>query len=136
MAGQIIKRGDKNWIVRIFMGRDGNGKRRYLNKTVRGTKKDANTYLSKTLTEISAGTFVESLPDTVEDYLKKWLETAAKPRLRENTYKEYEGLIQRYIKPKLGAMRLSDLRPLDVQKFYASLTEKKVCEQFGLPIRF
>jgi integrase len=126
MAGQIIKRGDKNWIVRIFMGRDGNGKRRYLNKTVRGTKKDANTYLSKTLTEISAGTFVESLPDTVEDYLKKWLETAAKPRLRENTYKEYEGLIQRYIKPKLGAMRLSDLRPLDVQKFYASLTEKKL----------
>jgi integrase len=66
------------------------------------------------------------LPDTVEDYLKKWLETAAKPRLRENTYKEYEGLIQRYIKPKLGAMRLSDLRPLDVQKFYASLTEKKL----------
>ena len=126
MAGQIIKRGDKNWIVRIFMGRDGNGKRRYLNKTVRGTKKDANTYLSKTLTEISAGTFVESLPDTVEDYLKKWLETAAKPRLRENTYKEYEGLIQRYIRPKLGAMRLSDLRPLDVQKFYASLTEKKL----------
>jgi integrase len=90
MAGQIIKRGDKNWIVRIFMGRDGNGKRRYLNKTVRGTKKDANTYLSKALTEISAGTFVESSPDTVEDYLKKWLETAAKPRLRENTYKEYE----------------------------------------------
>jgi integrase len=126
MAGQIIKRGDKNWIVRIFMGRDGNGKRRYLNKTVRGTKKDANTYLSKTLTEISAGTFVESSPDTVQEYLNKWLETAAKPRLRENTYKEYEGLIERYVKPTLGAMRLSDLRPLDVQKFYASLTEKQL----------
>ena len=57
MAGQIIKRGEKNWVVRIFMGRDGNGKRRYMNKTIRGTKKAADTYLNKTLTEISAGTF-------------------------------------------------------------------------------
>src|SRR5689334_21123543 len=126
MAGQIIKRGDKTWLVRIFMGSDGNGKRRYLNKTIRGTKKDANTYLSKTLTEISAGTFVESSPDTVEDYLKKWLETAAKPRLRENTYREYEGLIERYVKPKLGPMRLCDLHPLNVQKFYAGLTAQNL----------
>ena len=56
-------------------------------------------------------------PDTVDDYLQKWLETADKPRLRENTYKEYEGLIERYVKPKLGVMRLSDMRPLKIQKF-------------------
>jgi integrase len=113
-------------MVRIFMGRDGNGKRRYLNQTIRGTKKDAIAYLSKTLTEISAGTFVEASPDTVEDYLKKWLETAAKPRLRENTYREYEGLIERYVKPKLGPMRLCDLHPLNIQKFYAGLTAQNL----------
>jgi hypothetical protein len=50
MAGQIIKRGDNTWLVRIFTGRDAQGKRRYLNKTVRGNKKDANTYLNSTLT--------------------------------------------------------------------------------------
>ena len=87
MAGHIVKRGEKTWMVRIFLGRDGKGKRRYLNKTICGTKKKANEYLSKTLTEISAGTFVESA-DSVEDYLEKWLETAARPRLRENTYRE------------------------------------------------
>jgi hypothetical protein len=126
MAGQIVKRGAKTWVVRIFMGRDGNGKRKYLNKTVRGTKKAADTYLSKTLTEISAGTFVESLPTTVKEYLEKWLETAARPRLRENTYREYAGLIERYVKPALGAMRLSDIRPLDIQKFYTGLTDKEL----------
>jgi len=126
MAGQIIKRGDKTWIVRIFMGRDGNGKRKYLNKTVRGTKKAADTYLSKTLTEISAGTFVASAPTTVEEYLEKWLETAARPRLRDNTYREYAGLIERYVKPILGAMRLSDIRPLDIQKFYTGLSDKEL----------
>ena len=126
MAGQIIKRGDKTWMVRIFMGRDGKGKRRYLNKTLRGTKKKAETYLSKTLTEISAGTFVEASPLTVEEYLKKWLEAAARPRLRENTYREYEGLIERYVKPALGDRFLADLRPLDVQAFYAGLSDRKL----------
>ncbi len=111
MAGQVIKRGDKTWIVRIFTGRDGDGKRRYLNKTIKGNKKDAETYLNKTLTEISAGTFVEASPITIDSYLKKWLSTAARPRLRENTYREYEGLIDRYIKPALGEKRLSDVRP-------------------------
>jgi integrase len=124
MAGQIIKRGDDIWVVRIFMGRDGKGKRRYLNKTIRGKKKDAETYLSKTMTEISSGTFVEASPITVETYLEKWLTTAARPRLRDNTYREYGGLIDRYIKPVLGEKRLSDVRPLDVQAFYTSLTQK------------
>jgi integrase len=124
MAGQIIKRGDKTWLVRIFMGRDGKGKRQYLNKTLRGSKKDAETYLSKTITEISSGTFVEASPLTIESYLEKWLTTAARPRLRDNTYREYGGLIDRYIKPALGDKRLSDVRPLDVQAFYSSLSEK------------
>jgi hypothetical protein len=79
-------------MVRIFLGRDGQGKRRYLNKTIRGTKKKANDYLSKTLSDISAGTFVQSFAESVEAYLEKWLETAARPRLRENTYREYKGL--------------------------------------------
>ena len=126
MAGHIVNRGEKTWMVRIFLGRDGKGKRRYLNKTIRGTKKKANEYLSKTLTDISAGTFVQSSADSVEDYLDKWLETAARPRLRENTYREYKGLIKRYIKPAIGRLRLSDLRPLDVQKFYTALTDQEL----------
>ena len=40
-AGQIIARGERTWLVRIFMGRDpGSGKRRYHNKTIRGTLRD------------------------------------------------------------------------------------------------
>lgn len=126
MAGQIIKRGDDTWLVRIFTGRDAQGNRRYLNKTIKGKKKDAENYLSKTLTEISSGTFVEASPITVESYLQKWLTTAARPRLRDNTYREYSGLIDRYIKPVLGEKRLSDVRPLDVQAFYSSLSERRL----------
>ena len=39
MAGQIIKRSEKIYLVRIFMGKDQRtGKRRYINKTIHGTK--------------------------------------------------------------------------------------------------
>src|ERR1051325_3970021 len=96
MAGQIIKRGDNTWLVRIFTGRDANGKRRYLNKTIRGNKKDANTYLSNTLTAMSTGTFVEPVKLSVSEYLNKWLEMAAKPRLRERTFDDYSEKLDRY----------------------------------------
>jgi hypothetical protein len=39
MAGQLIKRKDRTWLVRIFLGRDANGKRIYINRTVCGGKK-------------------------------------------------------------------------------------------------
>ncbi len=45
MAGQITKRGENTWLVRIFLGRESGGKRKYFNKTIHGTKKDAQKYL-------------------------------------------------------------------------------------------
>jgi integrase len=126
MAGQIIKRGDKTWVVRIFMGRDANGKRRYLNKTIKGSKKDADTYLSTTVTAISTGTFVEPSPITVKDYLNKWLDTAARPRVTERTFDSYSDLISRYVNEELGNRKLSDLRPLHIQKLYAEMQEREL----------
>ena len=41
MAGQIIKRGERTWLVRIFMGRDDKGKQKFHHKTIHGTKRDA-----------------------------------------------------------------------------------------------
>src|SRR5881227_1374383 len=82
MAGQIIKRGDKRWLVRIFQGRDENGKRRYVNKTIRGTKKNAETYLTAKLRDKDLGINIEPAGESLNKYLDKWLDTAAKPRLR------------------------------------------------------
>jgi integrase len=79
MAGQIIKRGDKRWLVRIFQGRDENGKRRYVNKTIRGTKKNAETYLTAKLRDKDLGINIEPAAESLNTYLDKWLDTAAKP---------------------------------------------------------
>jgi integrase len=124
MAGQIIKRGDDTWLVRIFRGREANGKRQYLNTTIKGKKKDAETYLSKTLAAISTGTFVEPSSLTVNSYLEKWLERIAKTRVSERTYRGYEWLLKNRVSTTLGNKKLSDVRPLDIQTLYGEMQER------------
>jgi integrase len=124
MAGQIIKRGERTWLVRIFQGRDQNGKRGYVNKTVHGTKKDAEKYLSATLTAISTGTFVEPSALTLDGFLDNWLESAARPRVSERTFAEYTALLKRYVREPLGSKKLAGLRPLDIQALYSAMQER------------
>ncbi|HEV7744810.1 MAG TPA: tyrosine-type recombinase/integrase [Pyrinomonadaceae bacterium] len=126
MAGQIIKRGDKTWLLRIFMGRDGSGKRRYKNKTLRGNKKDAEAFLRKTQTQISCGTFVEPSLLTIDEYLDKWLEAAARPRLSERTFADYSEVLTRYVRPKLGSITLSQLQPLEIQGLYSEMQGREL----------
>ena len=125
MAGQIIGRGDKTWLIRVFLDRDPEtGKRRYFNKTVHGTKKDAQQVLTGILRKRDKGTFTEPRRISLNDYLDRWLETAAKPRLRPRTYAEYADLLNWYLRPALGRRQLEQIAPLDIQAVYTEMQER------------
>lgn len=124
MAGQIIKRGERNWIVRIFVGRDTAGKRKYVNKTIHGTQKDAQKYLNAALRDKDLGVFVEPAAMSLNEYLDKWLESVARPRVSERTGNDYALLLARNVRPYIGTRRLCDVRPLDVQKLYQELQKR------------
>ncbi len=117
MAGQITKRGD-SWLVRIFLGRDTNGKRKYFNKTIHGTKKDAQKYLTAKTREKDLGVFVEPASMPLNEFLDKWIEEIAVLKLREQTLKGYKWLLKSYIREKIGAKRLSDIQAYEIQKIY------------------
>lgn len=121
MAGQVIRRGESTWLVRIALGRAASGKRMHHNKTVKGTKKDAQRYLTKTLREMDTDTFVDASPLTLGAFLHQWLETAAKPRVREKTLLDYTRLADSYLIPALGHRKLSQLTPGEVQAVYAAM---------------
>ena len=54
-AGQLISRGPHTWLVRVSLGRDPEmGIRKYHNKTIRGSFREAQTYLSGKLQPVSA----------------------------------------------------------------------------------
>jgi len=90
MAGQIIRRGDNVWLVRVFVGRRADGKRQYQNHTVRGLKKDAQAWLTDALKKKDLGIPTFQSKISVGDYIDEWLKTIAKPRVSENTYNSYE----------------------------------------------
>lgn len=124
-AGQIIQRGARLWLVRIFLGRDpATGRRKYHNKNVRGSKKDAQQYLTAALRDRDLGSFARPSSEPLGAYLDRWLETAAKPKLKARTYRDYETLLKRYVRPFLEGRPLAKVTPLDVQGVYGKILEK------------
>ncbi len=123
----LIPRRENLWLIRVPLGRDPvTGTRKYINRTVRGNKKQVEKALNALLHSRDTGLVVEPTRDTVAQFLDTWIETAAKPRVRPNTLKEYKALIERYIKPALGMKRLDGLRPLDIQQLYTRMQEKRL----------
>ncbi len=124
MAGQLIERGKNKWLVRVYLGEDDGGKRRYHNKTIHGNKKEAQAYLNKCLREKDTGTFIEPSKELFSKYLEYWLQNVAKTRVREKTFHSYEKTANNYIKPGLGDIKLSHVTPALIQELYNKLLDK------------
>ncbi len=125
MTGQIIKRGENTWYIRIFLGRDANGKRKYFNKTIHGTKKEAQKYLTAKTREKDLGVFVEPALMPLNEFLNRWLEEIAVNKLRARTFENYESLLNCHVRKILGAKRLSDIQAYEVQKLYNDMKKAK-----------
>jgi len=56
--------------------------------------------------------------------LDQWLTTAAKPRLRQKSYTDYEALLRLHIRPVLGTRPLGAIVQFDIQNVYARMFER------------
>jgi integrase len=124
MSGQIIKRGVSTWLVRVYLGRDGGGKRRYHNRTIHGSRREARKYIELVRAEVHKGTSLTPTRCSVSQYLDRWLDTSARPRVRPNTLDSYNKLLRRYIIPALGTRRLASLGSSEIQAVYGSLSDR------------
>ena len=102
-------------------GKTLRGKQIFHRKTIHGTKKDADRYLTAARREMDLGTFVEPTAMSVNEYLNRWLRDAARPRVSQRTADGYAGLLERYIRQSLGHKRLDKLQPLDIQTVYGAM---------------
>jgi integrase len=124
-VGQLIARGDRRWLIRVYLGRDQEtNKRKYHNRTIHGPMREAQAYLTRRLRERDLGRDLEGAQITLNEYLDRWVETAVKPRVREKTCQDYEGMLRRCVRPSLGERLLTALRPLDVQTTYQQMIER------------
>ncbi len=118
MRGSIQKRGKRSWRLVFDLERGHTGKRRQKAVTFRGTKRDAETELSRILAEIKNGGFVDPGNITVNEYLDQWLEHVS-TKTAAKTHERYEEIVRLGLAPHLGTIKLSKLRPIDIQGLYA-----------------
>lgn len=86
-VGQIVRRGDRTWLVRVYNGRDPESKKRkYLNHTVQGGLRDAQSHLKKMLGERDRGRNLDPSRQTLNQFVDRWLEVCAKPPLRAKSF--------------------------------------------------
>jgi len=124
-VGQITARGDRRWLIRVYLGRDHEtNKRNYHNRTIHGSMREAQAYLTRKLRERDLGRDLEGAKITLNEYLDRWIQTAVRPRVREKTCQDYEGMLRRDVRPNLGETVLAAMRPLDLQMAYQQMMER------------
>lgn len=122
MPGQIVKRGERTWLVRIYLGREPvSGKRIYRAKVIHGRKRDAEAYLAEALRRRDlAGTEAASrytlvnelLDDLITDY-----------RTKGQDWRWAERKVRLYLRPAFGNLRASRLTSELLQRYIAARRE-------------
>lgn len=121
---EITKRGDGKYLVRVFLGRV-DGRVKYHSKLIHGTKKKAEQYARDTETKRDLGTLNKPEPadPTFGKFLDGWLKDFKRGTVKERTFHDYEYQIKRYVKPRLGNDKLSELTARRIQSVYNELQE-------------
>jgi len=120
MRGHIQQRGKHSWRVKVFVGRDASGVRRYLQRTVRGTRRDAERELARVVVEVDEGRHAAAAPMSFDELLDRWLDVKRRT-VEANTMASYEWIARKYVRPALGDRRVASLRALDLDGLYADL---------------
>lgn len=85
------------------------------------SEKSAKLARDKARVSISNSTYVGPNKLTVGEYLTTWINEVHANQLKVTTLERYKRVIDRYLIPELGAIKLQDLRPSHVQALYSTL---------------
>ena len=109
--GSIYQRSDGRWAGAMVL--PGRRRRVFYGES----REEVRRKLNHAFKDVDTGSYVDARGRRLGDFLDQWLEEVARPSVRRWTYVGYEVHVRRHIKPVLGAIRLDELTPLDVQRW-------------------
>lgn len=116
------------WEARVTVGRDpGTGKQ--IQKSFTGkTQKEVRERMQAAAAELNAGTYKEQSKMTVGEWLDIW-QADYLGNTKPHTRKSYKGVIENHIRPKIGAVKLAALSPVQVQNLIKNVKSTKKTAQ-------
>jgi integrase len=125
------------WQVIVYTGVDpGTGRQRQISRQVKGSRKQAERVETRLKAEVLAGrhrgTAAKTLGEMVEVYLD-WREQNDKP-IGPRTIQGYRALAEARIKPGIGKLRLPQVDPPALDRFYTALRKSGSLRKPGKPL--
>ena len=121
MAGSMRQRGETSWHLRAYLGRDPiTGRKRYVERTFHGNKRDASKALARLVSEAGKLTPRASKTGTMETLLRQWYEHAS-TSWSPKTADVVEDALKSPLIPALGSIPVSKLTVADLDRFYHHL---------------
>ena len=126
--GSIKKRGNGQFQLTVSAGFDGNGNRNRYYKTITTTgrteaaqMKEARFELSLFVAEIDRGECAAMGYSKLNEFADYWMKEHVEKNLAPKTAVGYRSHLKNRILPALGNIRLKDLTPLHIVKFFNAL---------------
>ena len=130
LTGSMTKKRDGVYLIRISLGLDPGGKRKYHTETFRGTKKEADSRLRDLLRIHEGGGLIGSEGKmTLNAFLEKWFEESVKSRLKARTLQDYRHVVAHKITNVIGHLQIAKITPLVLQGLYNDLTSRGLAAQ-------
>jgi integrase len=127
MAGSLRQVGDNVWELRVFLGRDANGRVRHRYARVRGTKRVATRALEELIAEVRSGAepVVEATSPwgsetTLNDAFDAWKQNGWQD-LSPSTVRRYESIWSVHVADSIGKTRISKLGSYELETYFRRL---------------
>jgi len=118
MRGSIVKRSDSYSIV-IDISRDAFGRRKQRWFSGFKSKEEAEKQLPRILVKLEDGELIDTNNITLSSFLDDWLKNKIKKdRLSPTTVDGYNNIIFNHIIPTIGKLKLQDIKPYNLQKYF------------------
>ncbi|MDQ3397544.1 MAG: site-specific integrase [Deinococcota bacterium] len=119
--GTITQRKDGTWMGQISVGHKPDGSRD--RRTVYGkTQKDVRAKVDEIKQQLANGTLTDTKL-TMKAYLERWLSEKAR-QVKPRTAELYKEQAERYVYPRVGAVRLDKLTPLRIQTMMSEIVDE------------
>ena len=120
--GTVFRRRDGRWEGRLNLGFVGGKRRR--KSFYADTQAEVSAKLVAAVRALQLGQKPAPGILTVKDFFANWLQEIAKPIIRPATYKGYEVALRTHVLPQLGAVKLVNLGPDDLDERYTKLLKE------------